>query len=151
MSFEEKILAVKKELIKHQIDGWLFYDFRKSNDLAWDFLEIPKDTHATRRFFYWIPSVGDPYKIRSYVEDCLPVHLIGQTLLYRSWQELEASIGKLIKKTDRIAMEYSPRCSIPYVSKVDAGTIELVRAYVMKLLVLLTYCNYLPVCWMMIR
>src|SRR5439155_15817876 len=44
-----------------------------------------------------------------------------------SWQEQIAGVRKLLAGRPRIAMQYSPQCAIPYVSMVDAGTLELVR------------------------
>src|SRR5947208_795121 len=39
------------------------------------------------------------------------------------------SLPVLPRGVGRIAMEYSPGCAIPYVSRVDAGTMELVRKF----------------------
>ena len=47
--------------------------------------------------------------------------------VYLRWQELEAGVAQLLSGSRRVAMEYAPRVSNPYVSRVDAGTIELVR------------------------
>jgi Xaa-Pro aminopeptidase len=52
----------------------------------------------------------------------------GQRLVYRSWRELESHLASVLKGARRVAMEYSPRAAIPYVSRVDGGTLELVRA-----------------------
>jgi Xaa-Pro aminopeptidase len=124
---DKKIQDVQKLLSSMQIDGWLLYDFRRSNPLIHDFLGLPKEAHLTRRFFYWIPSHGKPvrivHQIESHVLDALP----GEKKIYLKWQTLDALLKETLKGAKKIAMEYSPRGAIPYLSKVDGGTIDLVR------------------------
>lgn len=129
MEISEKLEAVQKELSDQRIDGWLFYDFRRSNELACEFLEIPPERLLTRRFFYWLPKQGDPVKLISAIEDNALKHLPGLTIRYRGWEELENAIGSVLHDCQQIAMEYSPRNAIPYVSKVDAGTMEIVQGF----------------------
>jgi Xaa-Pro dipeptidase len=107
----------------------LFYDFRRSNDLACKLLEVPQSRLLTRRFFYWIPQKGEPVKIVSAIEDKILQHLPGNTKIYRTWQELESFIGQAVKGLKKVAMEYSPRNAVPYISKVDGGTIDLIRSF----------------------
>lgn len=120
---------IQKNLHEQKIDGWLLYDFRRTNDLACQFLKIPAHKILSRRYFYWIPAKGDPVKIVHVIEEHSLDHLPGKKVIYRSWQDLEKSLGTILKGCKRVAMEYSPRNSIPYVSKVDGGTIDVVRAY----------------------
>jgi Xaa-Pro aminopeptidase len=110
-----------------KIDGWLLYDFRRSNSLACDVLKIPPETHLTRRFFYFIPTSGDPVKLVHAVESSVLDHLPGHKRIYLRWQELEAHLKEILKGCKNIAMEFSPNGAIPYVSKVDGGTIDLIR------------------------
>lgn len=129
MKFDgKKILEVQKTLSKYNLDGWLLYDFRRNNDLACKFLEIPSKQLLTRRFFYWIPVYGDPVKIVHAIESSALDHIPGDRLEYHTWQKIESHLKQVLKGAHRIAMEYSPRNAIPAVSKVDAGTIDLVRA-----------------------
>lgn len=127
MKFEDKLQDVQKSLVMEKLDGWLLYDFRFSNDLACEFLEIPKDKIFTRRFFYWIPSKGSPVKIVHQVESKNLDHLPGVKWFFLSWKELEGCIANVLKGAKSVAMEYSPRNAIPDVSKVDGGTIDIVR------------------------
>jgi len=58
----------------------------------------------------------------------------GRKLVFRGWQELHARLREVLgaaakKSKSRIAMQYSPMNDIPYISRVDAGTIELVRSF----------------------
>lgn len=120
---------IQKKMAADHLDGWLLYDFRRTNDLACQFLVIPQDQLLTRRFFYWIPTKGDPVKIVHAIEDTALSHLPGRVMKYRSWQELEKALEEVLKNSKKIAMEYSPRNAIPYVSKVDAGTMDVVRGF----------------------
>ena len=129
MELREKINKIQKTLTEQKLDGWLLFDFRRSNDLACAFLHIPEEVILTRRLFYWIPRIGEPVKIVHAIEEESLESLPGKKILYRSWQELESCIEKILKEQQKIAMEYSSRNAIPYVSKVDGGTLELIRDF----------------------
>jgi len=127
MSFDGKVYDVQGALEEAGLDGWLFYDFRRSNELACQFLEISSEKLLTRRFFYWLPSEGVPIKIVHAIEENSLDHLPGVVLSYRTWQQLESHLATALEGSQKIAMEYSPRNAIPYISKVDAGTMDVVR------------------------
>ena len=55
------------------------------------------------------------------------MHFRVEKSIYLSWRSLEEGLKELLAGAKQVAMEYSPQCAIPYVSTVDAGTIELVR------------------------
>lgn len=127
MTIEDRIHRVQQTLQQQKLNGWLLYDYRRMNNLACRFLEIPENALITRRFFYWIPARGEPVKIVHAIENRLLDHLPGHTKPYRTWQEIESHLTTILKGHRKIAMEYSPRNAIPAVSKVDAGTMDLVR------------------------
>jgi Xaa-Pro aminopeptidase len=120
--------AVQSALRQFGLDGWLFCDFRGSNLLARRVLGIADGTMNSRRFFYMVPASGPPRKLVHRIETSALDHLPGEKRIYLRWQELEAGLAALIAGVKRVAMEYSPRNAIPYVSRVDAGTIELVSS-----------------------
>lgn len=127
MDFSTKLKEVQADLQEQGIEGWLLFDFRQSNPLAYTVLEIPLDKMLTRRFFYWIPQQGDPIKIVPLIEPYTLDHLPGIKWVYRGWQELERLLFSLAVENTKIAMEYSPYNALPVVSKVDAGTVDLMR------------------------
>lgn len=129
MKFLDKLSGIRNQLAQQKIDGWLLYDYRGSNPLVYSVLEISLQTFCSRRFFYWIPAQGDPLKIVPSIEPHTLDHLPGDKQLYKTWQELEILLSKIAKKNSSIAMEYSPNNSLPAISKVDAGTIDLIRSY----------------------
>lgn len=122
----EKIQSALAEL---NVDAWLLCDFRGSNVLARRVLQLADDQMGSRRCFYVIPREGTPHKLVHRIESDVFDHLPGDKTVYLKWQELEAGIESLVNGRSKIAMEYSPRNANPYISKVDAGTIELVRSF----------------------
>ncbi|MEY2520225.1 MAG: hypothetical protein QOF24_1984, partial [Verrucomicrobiota bacterium] len=112
-------------------DGWLFYDFRKSDPLAPRILMLGENASGSRRWFYYIPAAGEPTKIVHSIERAKLDPLPGKRLVYRGWEEQHAHLRETLsaKKPPRVAMQYSPMNDIPYISRVDAGTIELVRSF----------------------
>jgi Xaa-Pro aminopeptidase len=120
--------AIQSALRDLGLDAWLLYDFRGSNPLARRVLGLDEKAINSRRFFYLIPAQGAPrkllHRIETFVLDTLP----GDRVVYLRWQELEKGIKELVSPFKRVAMEYSPKNAIPYVSSVDAGTIEMVKA-----------------------
>lgn len=122
------ISSIQNEIAQQALDGWLFYDFRRNNPLAIHFLGIEDSALLTRRFFYWIPVEGQPVKIVSKVENPL-TDLPGIEMAVGSWNELQDVLHKLLKGKAKVAMEYSPNGRIPEVSRVDAGTVDLIRSF----------------------
>lgn len=118
--------AIQKTLREEKIDGWLFYDILHRDPIAYRVLGLT-DVMAKRRWFYWLPAKGEPrklvHRIESFGLDSLP----GEKLLYSAQGELQKNLPKLLGRAKTIAMQYSPKNAIPYVSLVDAGTVELIR------------------------
>ncbi len=112
-----------------ELDGWLFYDFRGSDPLAYRVLLLDPSRHVTRRWYYWIPARGQPVKLVHRIEPGTLDVLPGDTLQYVSWDEQQACLARILTTARRIAMQYSPLNAIPYISRVDAGTIELIRRF----------------------
>jgi Xaa-Pro aminopeptidase len=123
------LTQIQSALRQFQLDAWLIYDFRGLNVLARRIALLPADQMGSRRWFYFIPASGQPRKLVHRIESSALDHLPGEKTVYLKWQELEAGVGQLLKGAKRVAMEYSPRNAIPYISRVDAGTIELVRGF----------------------
>lgn len=127
-----RIDLIKSELKNAGIDGWLFYDFRGSDILAPRILATDR-LGGSRRWYYYIPVDGEPVKIVHAIEPGQLDKLPGKKLIYREWQLIGKNLkeaffnGKTPKKPLKIAMQYSPDNDIPYISRVDAGTIEMVR------------------------
>ena len=89
-------------------DAWLFYDFRGSNDLALTILDIPKESHLTRRFFYLVPKEGTPAKVVMGIEAGHLDHLPGTKLVYSSHSSLSKNLKEILKNVKTIAPILNP-------------------------------------------
>jgi Xaa-Pro dipeptidase len=118
---------IQSALREQQVDGWLFYDHHHRDPIAYRILGLSDSLHVSRRWYYFIPADGQPRKLTHRVESGKLASLPGSGHLYSSWQELEAGLHIMLEPYQKLAMQYSPRNAIMYVSLVDAGTVELLR------------------------
>ncbi len=120
--------AVQAALRAESLDGWLLYDFHGSNPIAARLVGLDRqEVMNTRRWFYLLPASGEPRALVHAIERHNLDGLPGIKEIYADRRQLDSGLRALIAGRRRIAMEYSPGCAIPYVSRVDAGTLELVR------------------------
>jgi Xaa-Pro aminopeptidase len=122
------VAAIQRTLRAEGLDGWLLYDFHGSNPIAAGLAGLNDGPHmTTRRWYYLVPAQGEPRGLVHAIErhnlDALP----GDKIVYAGREQLEAGLTRLLNGVKRLAMEYSPECAIPYLSRVDAGTAEAVR------------------------
>jgi Xaa-Pro aminopeptidase len=120
------IAAIQSALAEQKIDGWLFYDILHRDPIAYRVLGLDHAL-AKRRWFYMIPAKGAPRKLVHRIEAGALDSLPGEKLVYAAAGELEKNLKKLIGRAKKVAMQYSPKNLIPYISLVDAGTVELIR------------------------
>ena len=130
-SAQLSISDVQAALRADGLDGWLLYDFRGSNPIAADITGVGQQGGhlATRRWFYVIPATGTPRQLVHAIEPHSLAHLPGTPTRYAGRDQLVDGLKTVLAGLRRVAMEYSPNCAIPYVSRVDGGTIELVRQF----------------------
>jgi Xaa-Pro dipeptidase len=131
----QRVADIQGALKEAGLSGWLFYDFRQSDPLAYRILKLDPKQFSTRRWFYFVPAEGEPTRINHAIEQGKLDALPGRKLIYSSWGRLNEHLRDALSTAGapqgsdaRIAMQYSPENSIPYISRVDAGTIELVRS-----------------------
>lgn len=128
----DRVSEIQNALRAAKFDGWLFYDFRGSDPLALRILKLDEHAIGSRRWFYYIPASGECVKIVHRIEPAKLDALPGKPNEYSSWKELHAALHETLtneNKKPRVAMQYSPMNDVPYMSRVDAGTIELVRSF----------------------
>ncbi len=123
-----KTERIQEALRESRLDGWLFFDHHRRDPLAYRVLGIPDEVGASRRWYYFVPAHGQPRKLVHRIESGALDSLPGSKESYSSWAEQHNKLRSLLSGCSRIAMQYSPNCAIPYVSLVDAGTVELVRS-----------------------
>ena len=122
------ISAIQQALRDDGLDGWLLYDFHGSNPIATKLVGLT-GRHVTRRWYYFIPASGTPVKLVHAIEPSMLDAMPGERRVYAGRLELESGIRGLVSEARSVAMEYSPNGAIPYISRVDAGTVDLVRSF----------------------
>lgn len=120
---------IQQALRQRKLDGWLFCDFHNRDHLAYRVLGLDLTKMTTRRWFYFIPAKGEPRRLVHSVEKMKLESLPGSKAVYLPWEQLHASLKKMLGNKKKIAMQYSPKNNIPAVSMVDAGIIELVKSF----------------------
>lgn len=122
------LAAVQAALKEEGADAWLFYFFHDNDPLAMHILGLGSGHFVSRRWFYLVPANGEPQKLVHRIEmdalDAVP----GKKNVYLGWRELEAQLKTLLAPYKKVAMQYSPGNAIPYISRVDAGTLEFIRS-----------------------
>lgn len=123
----ESLAEYQSALRDAGVDGWLFYDFRGTNPIAVELLGL--GGHISRRFFVWVPANGEPVAITHAIEQRVwhawPAEWRKE--VYSSWKTLESLLGAIVAGR-RVAMEYSAGDAVPYLDRIPAGVIEMVRA-----------------------
>ncbi|HEY0759510.1 MAG TPA: M24 family metallopeptidase [Acidisarcina sp.] len=122
-----KLDEIQKALREQRIDAWLFYDHHHRDPIGERILGLDREALVSRRWYYVVPADGEPRKLVHRIESGRLDAVPGRAAVYSSWQELEAGLRAMLVPFQRIAMQYSPRNAIMYVSMVDAGTVELLR------------------------
>ncbi|MBI2816989.1 MAG: M24 family metallopeptidase [Acidobacteria bacterium] len=124
-----KIDAIQQALREHGIDAWLFYDFHRRDPIAYRVLRLKHHGMATRRWYYLLSATGQPVKLVHRIESGQLDSLSGDKRVYASWQEHQRLLQEILKPYHTVAMQYSPLNQIPYISSVDAGTVDLIRSF----------------------
>lgn len=126
------LTQIQSYLQENKLAGWLLYDFRGLNPIALHVAGL--EFSGSRRWFLWIPAQGAVRWLIHAIEGSTFVNVRpevrGEMTKYAGWRELEEKLAEITGsdgKYFKIAMEYSPRNAIPYVSRVDAGTKEMVE------------------------
>ena len=120
--------TIQSSLKELQLPAWLLYDFHGSNPIARHVAGLGENRFSTRRWFGLIPESGEPVWLHHAIEAHLFVDLPGRRVPFVGYKELTEKLRAMLKGFDRVAMEYAANGVIPYVSRVDAGTVEMVRA-----------------------
>ncbi len=121
--------SVQDALRRAGLDGWLLFDFRGCNPVAGVMAGLGHAGLVSRRWLVWVPAQGAPRAITHAIEQGPWAHwpAAWEKVVYARWQEFEAAIGACVRGR-RVAMEYSPGDAVPYVDRIPAGVLDLVRA-----------------------
>jgi Xaa-Pro aminopeptidase len=121
------LTRIQSSLKELQLPGWLLYDFHGSNPIARHVAGLGEDRFSTRRWFGFLPQSGEPTWLHHAIEAHLFADLPGRRIPFVAYRELQEKLRDMLHGVERVAMEYAPGGVIPYVSRVDAGTVEMVR------------------------
>jgi Xaa-Pro dipeptidase len=143
MNLAEIQAALKEE----GLDGWLFFDHHRRDPIAYRVLKFTPNSIVSRRWYYFVPAHGEPVGLVHKIEAQTLSELPGAMRTYAGWNEMVDGIGKLLGRSKRIAMQYSPNCAVPYVAMVDAGTIELIRGLGVEIVTSANLVQYFEARW----
>ena len=124
MSDADQVVRVQAALQKADLEGWLFFDFRGQNPIATAMLGLG---WTSRRSFTLIPAEGDPVTLIHAIEHSSWRHWPWEIIDYAGWREMESRLSELIGGRKRLAMEISPRSSVPTLDRVPSGILELLQ------------------------
>ncbi|HVR97861.1 MAG TPA: M24 family metallopeptidase [Thermoanaerobaculia bacterium] len=126
--FTERIAAIQDSLTDAGLEGWFFACFQQNDPIGLDLLGLSGEGKlVSRRCYYLIPRQGEPRKLVHALEDTMLDHLPGSKSVYLTWQENRRGVTDLVSGFRRLAAQYSPKNELPSVSRLDAGTAEVVR------------------------
>jgi Xaa-Pro dipeptidase len=145
VDLKSKITQVQKYLKQNNIPAWLLYDFRGLNQIAVDFIGLKG--LKTRRWYYLIKAEGEPVALVHKIEEQSFKHIPGKKISYVSWEELRENLKEILSGLNEVAMEYSFQDNIPYISRVDAGTIELIRSFGVEVISSADLVQYFEARW----
>ena len=141
------VSQIQRALKALDIDGWLFFDHHRRDPIAYRILGLSGNSLVSRRWYYLIPASGEPIKLVHRVEDRVLQNLPGEHRNYFGWGDQHQKLSELMAGCTRVAMQYSSNCAIPYVSLVDAGTIELVRSFGVEVISSADLVQQFEACW----
>ncbi|TMA17222.1 MAG: aminopeptidase P family protein [Deltaproteobacteria bacterium] len=124
----QRMARIQRALQLDKLDGWLFFDFRRSDEIAYRLLGLDPAGARSRRWYCLVPAQGPPRKLLHAIEPRALDGIPGSSATYTSWRTRDRELGALLRGVRRVAMDYSPRNEIPTVARVDGGTLELVRS-----------------------
>lgn len=139
------VTAVQGLLAVQRLDGWLLFDRDGENPIAKRV--VAPEGHPTRPWFYLIPAKGDPITLVHEAEKRSFDHLPGTKLMYSGYRDLDKQLRVMLKGMRLIAAEYSPKAAVPAVSRIDAGTLELIRAVGVQVKSSETLVQYTKAIW----
>jgi len=125
----ERIPEIQSALAEAGLDGWFFACFQNNDPIGLDLLGLAGEGKlVSRRCYYLIPREGEPRKLVHAIEPAMLDHLPGSKTVYLPWQKHREELTRLVSGFPRLAVQYSPNNELPTVSRLDAGTVDLLRA-----------------------
>jgi Xaa-Pro aminopeptidase len=124
----QRLPEIQQAIADTGADAWLFFCFQLNDPVSLDLLGVGGRHLVTRRCYYLVPRSGQPKKLNHRLEPAMLAHLPGEQAYYLTWREHAAALGDLVSGVRKLVAQYSPDNQLPNVSRLDAGTAELLRA-----------------------
>jgi Xaa-Pro aminopeptidase len=131
---EQRIPEIQAALAEAGADAWLFAVFQANDPVSIDLLGLGGKHFISRRLYYLVPRQGSPIRLNHRLEPAMLAHLPGEQRYYLTWREHREQLAALVAGHRRLLAQYSPDNQIPTVSRLDAGTADLLRAQGVELL-----------------
>jgi Xaa-Pro aminopeptidase len=126
----DRIPEIQSALAEAQLDGWLFLCFQQNDPVSLDMLGLSGGNKlVTRRHYYLVPRTGEPRILVHELEQEMLAGLPGTKRTYLTWQSNREGLQGLVAGMKKLAAQYSPNNQLPAVSRLDAGTAELLRSF----------------------
>ena len=124
--FQKVYDSAQEFMAQDGIPAWLVYDYRESNPI---FRQVIQPSgHVTRPCYFYLPAQGQPRLLVHHVDAGKFTESGVECVVYSNRDTMVSSLRDVVSGAGRLAMEYSPLNELPRVSRVDAGTVELVRS-----------------------
>ncbi len=124
---------IQEALEEAELDGWLFAVFQGNDPISLELLGLGGKGLVTRRCYYLVPRRGEPRKLVHGLEPAMLDHLPGSKAVYTTWQQHRREMERFLRDCSQLAAQYSPNDELPTVSRLDAGTAELLVSFGVKL------------------
>lgn len=116
---------VQSAMQAENMDCWVIYDFQRTNPIM---AQILRDKLMfTRRVFLIIPAEGEPTILGSKIDNDILQTLPFKRVFYTSWREMENQLEQLLADYQVVGLDYSPNGMLPTASRIDAGTVEMIK------------------------
>jgi len=130
----DRIESIQQALTETGADGWLFSCFQGNDPISLEMLGLAEKQLVSRRCYYLVPRNGAPRRLVHRLEPWMLDHLPGEKTTYMTWEEHHEGMKTLLTGIERLLAQYSPENALPTISRLDAGTADLVRGFGIEIL-----------------
>ncbi|MCL2481181.1 MAG: M24 family metallopeptidase [Spirochaetaceae bacterium] len=117
------INKIKKAILKENLSGWLFFNFKHRDSIANLLLKIDKKITNTRGWFYIIAAEKENVKIVHSVEPDALKEYPGKTIIYTSKEELKV----ILKQFSGMCFAVQADHNLTQISFLDSGTASILH------------------------
>ncbi|MFH1415781.1 MAG: M24 family metallopeptidase, partial [Elusimicrobiota bacterium] len=128
------VKQIQREILDAGLDGWLIYSGYAKNPIADKLVSLGKGFSGTKSFYY-IPVKGEPEVLYSILDQRIFEDITGNKNIYVNGEQSREKLKKILQGANKIAMEYVPGKIGARYSRVDQGTLDLIKSVGVKKIV----------------